>query len=160
MSTHHTTRTMTAVPAPALAPVAHVHERYADLTDLRLAVTLSAEDAAEEGDLDPLERTTCYTHRRWLHHCVASPLHVIVVTGHRWCRTCSCAVNVAIDQLTGDVSLTCPKCDRMPPGAANRQLIRCCRASLAAAAESRATDLDDPWTIQSLRRNPSRRSAA
>jgi hypothetical protein len=132
VSTQRSTQTITAVPAlPA------VHERYADVADRRLAVALSTEDAAEErGELDPLERTTCYTHRRWLHHCVSSPLHVIVVTGHRWCRRCECAVNVAIDQLTGDVTLTCPKCHGMPPGAANRQIVRCCRASLAAAHDS------------------------
>jgi len=110
------------------------HDRYADLADARLAATLSAEDEAEEQDgLNPHERTTCHVHRRWLHDCVSSPLHVIVVTGHRWCRRCECAVNVAVDQLTGDITLTCPKCHEMPPGAANRQLVRCCRASLAAA---------------------------
>jgi hypothetical protein len=114
-----------------------VAERYADLADRRLAVMLSTEDAAEEsGAQDPLERTTCYQHRRWLHDCVSSPLHVIVVTGHRWCRRCSCAVDVAVDQLTGDVALTCPKCREMPPGPANRQLVRCCRASLAAAYDT------------------------
>ncbi|MPZ81800.1 MAG: hypothetical protein GEV28_15930 [Actinophytocola sp.] len=113
-----------------------VRERYADLTDLRLALALSTEDSAEEkNDLDPLERTTCYTHRRWPHHRDSSPLHVLVVTGHRWCRRCECAVSVAIDELVGDVSLTCPKCGEMPASAANRQVIRCCRASLAAATE-------------------------
>ncbi len=133
MSTQCSTHTMTAV--PALVPAAD--ERYADLADRRLAAALSTEDAAEDaGDLDPLERTTCYTHRRWLHHCVSSPLHVIVVTGHRWCRRCSCAVNVAIDELTGDVALTCPRCHEPPAGAANRQLVRCCRASLAAAQDT------------------------
>ena len=131
MNTQRSTQTITAVPAPV-----PVHERYADLADRRLAAALSTEDAAEETGHDPLERTTCYTHRRWLHHCVSSPLHVIVVTGHRWCRRCECAVNVAIDQLTGDVALTCPKCHEMPTGAANRQLVRCCRASIAAAHDA------------------------
>jgi len=135
VSTQRSTQTITAV--PALVPAAD--ERYADLADRRLATALSTEDAAEEaGSLDPLERSTCYTHRRWLHHCVSSPLHVIVVTGHRWCRRCSCAVNVSIDQLTGDVALTCPRCHEMPRGAANRQLVRCCRASLAAAHDDPA----------------------
>lgn len=133
MSTQRSTHTATAM--PALVPAtAEGRERYADIADRRLAAALSTEDAAEDaGTLDPLERMTCYTHRRWLHHCVSSPLHVIVVTGHRWCRRCSRAVDVAIDQLTGDVALRCPRCHEMPPGAANRQLIRCCRASLAAA---------------------------
>ncbi|HWM03861.1 MAG TPA: hypothetical protein VNP92_16120 [Actinophytocola sp.] len=137
-----TTTTTASFPAPPA-----VDPRYADLADARLAVTLTAEDAAEQDWLDPLERTTCHTHRRWLHSCVSSPLHVIIVTGHRWCRRCSCAVSVAIDELTGDVRLTCPRCQEMPAGAANRQVVRCCRASLAAAAES-----TDSWTVRSLPR--------
>jgi hypothetical protein len=135
VSTQRSTHTITAV--PALAP--STDDRYADLADRRLAATLSTEDTAEDaGGLDPLERITCYTHRRWLHHCVSSPLHVLIVTGHRWCRRCSCAVNVAIDELTGDVALTCPRCHEMPRSAANRQLVRCCRASLAAAHDTAA----------------------
>jgi len=126
-----------------LTTAVEVHERYADLADRRLAAALSTEDVAEERGMDPLERATCWTHRRWLHHCVSSPLHVIIVTGHRWCRRCMCAVNVAVDQLTGDVALSCPKCHEAPANAANRQLVRCCRASLAAAH-------DDPPTVASL----------
>lgn len=44
-----------------------VRDRYADLTDTRLAAALSLDDLAEDDGLDPFERTTCYTHRRWLH---------------------------------------------------------------------------------------------
>jgi hypothetical protein len=121
-----------------------VHDRYADLTDVRLAVALTGEDDAEECGLNPLERTTCHVHRRWLHDCVSSPLHVIVVTGHRWCRGCECAVDVAVDEVAGDVSLRCPRCRRTPAGAANRQVVRACRASLAAAAEGRVHGA--PWT--------------
>jgi len=101
-----------------------VHHRYADLADARLAAALAAEDAAEEDGFDPHERTTCHVHRRWLHDCVSSPLHVIVVTGHHWCRRCACAVNVAIGQVAGDVSLTCPTCAQQPMNAANRQIVR------------------------------------
>jgi hypothetical protein len=111
--------------------------RYTDLADHSLAVALSTEDAAEERGLDPFERTTCYAHRRWLHQCVSSPLHVVRVSGHRWCRRCECAVTVAVDELAGDLSLTCPRCGDMPPGPANRQVVRACRASLAAASEAR-----------------------
>lgn len=145
MNTRRSTQTITAVPALAgHEPHTEPHaERYADLADRRLAAALATEDAAEETGLDPLERTTCHFHRRWLHHCVSSPLHVIVVTGHRWCRRCECAVDVAIDELTGAVALTCPRCREMPPGGGNRQLVRCCRASLAAAH-------DDPPTVRSL----------
>lgn len=110
--------------------------RYADLADHRLATALSTEDIAEERGLDPFERTTCYAHRRWLHQCVSSPLHVIRVSGHRWCRRCECAVDVAVDQLAGDLVLTCPRCGQMPPGPANRQVVRACRASLAAASDA------------------------
>ena len=114
-----------------------VSVRYADLADRSLATRLSVEDAEEERGLDPFERATCYAHRRWLHQCVSSPLHVVRVSGHRWCRRCECAVNVAVDELAGDLVLTCPRCGEMPPGSANRQTVRACRASLAAAAEAR-----------------------
>ncbi|MFD8496031.1 hypothetical protein [Amycolatopsis sp. NPDC059657] len=119
----------------ALHPADHVDARYADLADRRLAITLSTEDRDEENGLDPMERTTCRTHRRWLHQCVSSPLHVIIVTGHRWCRDCECALTVAVDQLAGDVSLNCPRCHRAPDNRATRQVIRAVRASLAAAAD-------------------------
>lgn len=114
-----------------------VSARYADLADHSLAAALSTEDAAEERGLDPFERTTCYAHRRWLHQCVSSPLHVVRVSGHRWCRRCECEVTVAVDELAGDLTLTCPRCGQMPPGPANRQVVRACRASLAAASEAR-----------------------
>jgi len=118
-----------------LRPHDHIDDCYADLADRRLAIALSAEDEAEEAGLDPMERITCRTHRRWLHHCVSSPLHVIVVSGHRWCRPCRRALDVAVDHLTGDVSLRCPKCGPVRPTRATRQVIRACRASLAAAQD-------------------------
>jgi hypothetical protein len=114
-----------------------IDPRYADLRDQNLAAALTREGREEQVDLDPLERTTCWHHRRWLHQCVSSPLHVIAVTGHRWCRDCSCAVSVSVDELSGAVRLICPRCRRTPDNRATRQLTRACRASLAAAAESR-----------------------
>lgn len=114
-----------------------VSGRYTDLADRPLALALSTEDAAEERGLNPFERTTCYAHRRWLHQCVSSPSHVVRVSGHRWCRRCECAVTVAVDELAGDLTLTCPRCGEMPPGPANRQVVRACRASLAAASDVR-----------------------
>jgi hypothetical protein len=107
--------------------------RYAALRDRGLADTLAAEDLAELDGLDPLERLTCRTHRRWVHECVSAASHVFVVTGHRWCRRCECAANVAVDQLTWDVTVTCPRCLTTPDGAATRQIVRTCRASLAAS---------------------------
>jgi hypothetical protein len=107
--------------------------RYAALRDRRLADMLATEDLAELDDLDPLERLTCRTHRRWVHECISASNHVFVVTGHRWCRRCECAANVAVDQLTWDVTVTCPRCERSPEGAATRQIVRTCRASLAAS---------------------------
>lgn len=117
-----------------------VSSRYIGLTDHALAAALSTEDESEERGLDPFERTTCYAHRRWLHQCVSSPIHVVRVSGHRWCRRCECAVTVAVDELAGDLTLTCPRCGEMPPGSANRQVLRACRASLAAASEARETE--------------------
>jgi hypothetical protein len=131
MFQHPGTGTITAAPGTV------VSDRYADLTDPRLATALSTEDIAEDDGLDPFERTTCYAHRRWLHQCVSSPLHVVRVSGHRWCRRCECAVDVAVDELVGDLRLTCPRCRATPAGAANRQVVRSCRASLAAATAAR-----------------------
>lgn len=110
-----------------------VDSRYADVRDQRLAATLTAEDLAEYAGLDPFERLTCRTHRRWVHECISAQAHVIIVTGHRWCRDCDCAATVALDHLTWHVAVTCPACGQAPRGPATRQIIRTCRASLAAA---------------------------
>ncbi|MFE0023622.1 hypothetical protein [Amycolatopsis sp. NPDC059021] len=121
-----------------LRPAGYVEPRYADLRDKRLAATLSAEDHAEANGMDPFERITCRVHRGWLHHCVSSPLHVVVVTGHRWCRACSRALTVAVDELAGDVALSCPRCGPAPLTRPTQQIVRACRASLAAAHDSAA----------------------
>jgi hypothetical protein len=111
----------------------------------RLGATVTAEDMAEElGVLSPHDRVTCRFHRRWLHECVASPLHAIPVTGHRWCPTCQCTVNVAVDQFTGSVRLTCPSCGRFPNTRPNRQIIRSCRGSMDAARQGR----DQPKLVE------------
>lgn len=136
-----------------------VHPRYADLRDRRLAVALSTEDSLEADGLDPLERTTCWTHRRWLHQCVSSPLHVIQVTGHRWCRNCACAVSVAVDELIGDLRLECPRCHRMPDTRASRQILRACRASLAASTEPTVSPIPLPGN-DSDARQPQPQAAA
>ncbi|WP_086664277.1 hypothetical protein [Lentzea kentuckyensis] len=109
------------------------HQPYADVKDRRLAVMLAEEDAAEELGLNPLERVSCRLHRRWLHHCVHSADHVIKVTGHRWCRDCSSTASVGVDELTGDVLVRCESCHRAPRTSATQQIVRACRASLAAA---------------------------
>jgi len=108
-------------------------QRYAGVRDRALAVMLAEEDAAEEIGLNPLERVSCRLHRRWLHHCVHSADHVIKVTGHRWCRDCSSTASVGVDELTGDVLVRCETCRRTPDTSATRQIVRTCRASLAAA---------------------------
>jgi hypothetical protein len=107
--------------------------RYSDVPDRALAATLAAEDAAEHNGLSPFERITCRTHRRWVHECVASPMHVVVVSGHRWCRDCHATAMVSVDQLLGTVKVLCPRCWRVPAGMATAQIVRTCRASLAAA---------------------------
>lgn len=100
--------------------------------DPTLTAVLSAEDLAEELGLDPHARVTCGLHRRWLHECVASPDHVIPVTGHRWCRPCRCPLEVFVDESTA--RLSCPRCGTgTPDTAANRQVVRACRTSLAAS---------------------------
>ena len=110
---------------------------YADLRDCRLAATLGAEDASEDAGLDAFERISCRIHRRWLHQCIHSSVHVVLVSGHRWCRSCDAQAAVAVDELTGDVRVTCSRCGRTPPGRASRQIVRTCTASLAAAQDDR-----------------------
>ena len=112
-------------------------DRYAGLRDRVLARALAEEDRAEETWLDPLERTTCRLHKRWAHQCAHSPVHVIPVTGHRWCHDCECPASIAVDELIGDVVVRCTRCHRTPNGRATRQLVRTCRASLAAAQDGR-----------------------
>ena len=96
-----------------------------------LSVVLATEDDAEDvGLLAPDDRLTCHVHGRWIHQCVSSPLHVSPVTRHRWCRGCRTALSVAVDELGGIVSMTCPRCgDGGSPATA--RLIAACRASLA-----------------------------
>ncbi|WP_431876027.1 hypothetical protein [Amycolatopsis sacchari] len=108
-------------------------DRYAELRDQRLAARLAAEDSAEAAGLDPFERLTCRTHRHWLHQCIGSAAHVVVVTGHRWCRGCERPAAVVVDELAGAVRLFCPSCGRFPDSPANRQVVRACVRSLAAS---------------------------
>lgn len=103
-----------------------------------LAATLAREDAEEErAGLSPHDRLTCPVHCRWIHECMSSPSHAIRVTGHRWCRGCDIALTIAVDELTGSVRPRCPICHRFPATAANRQVVRCCRASSLAARQDR-----------------------
>lgn len=103
-----------------------------------MATALAREDSAEEhAGLSPHDRITCPVHRRWVHQCASSPEHAIRVTGHRWCRSCDAAVTIAVDELTGTVTLTCPRCHRSPDTAANHQVLRSCRASIDAARQDR-----------------------
>ncbi|WP_245777731.1 hypothetical protein [Lentzea xinjiangensis] len=98
-----------------------------------LAAVLDGEDLAEELGLDPHARVTCGLHRRWLHQCVGSPDHVIPVTGHRWCRPCRRPLDVVVDGTTA--RLFCPRCGTgTPDTAANRQVVRACRTSIAASS--------------------------
>lgn len=125
-------------PRPGPAELLQFGERYADLHDRRLADTLILEDAAEEREeLSALDRISCHVHRRWAHECISSPAHVIIVTGHRWCRRCEAEASVAVDEVSGSVNVTCTRCGRSPDTAATRQILRTCRASLAAALDSR-----------------------
>ena len=99
-----------------------------------LADALAAEDQAEDtGWLDALDRLTCRVHRRWIHECAHSDLHVIEVTGHRWCRPCRRALEIAVDEVTRTVTLRCPRCHRGTTTRADHQLVAACEASLTAA---------------------------
>src|SRR5690349_19122737 len=71
--------------------------RYDRVRDRRLAAMLAAEDRAEDAGLDPFERISCRIHLRWLHHCIHSAVHVVQVSGYRWCRSCQSHAVVAVD---------------------------------------------------------------
>ena len=109
-------------------------ENRTEPTLSNLADALAAEDHAEDtGWLDPLDRLTCRVHRRWIHECGHSDLHVIQVTGHRWCRPCRRALEIAVDEVTRTVALHCPRCGRGATTHADHQLVAACEASLTAA---------------------------
>ena len=98
-----------------------------------LPVVLATEDDAEDmGLLAADDRLTCHVHGRWIHQCVSSPLHVNQITRHRWCRSCSAELTVAVDELSMTVSMSCPRCGE-GRSAATERLITACEASLAAA---------------------------
>jgi hypothetical protein len=102
-----------------------------------LPVLLATEDDAEDmGLLAPDDRLTCHVHGRWIHQCVASPLHVSPVTRHRWCRDCRAELAVAVDELAVAVSMSCPRCGR-GGSAATTRLTTACRASLTAERAAR-----------------------
>lgn len=102
-------------------------------TSPRDAALLAEDQAEETGWLDPLDRMTCAVHRRWIHECAHSELHVSPVTGHRWCRPCRRELELSVDELTATVTVHCPRCDRGPTTRADAQLIAACEASLTAS---------------------------
>lgn len=111
-------------------------ERYADLSDRVLADAMAAEDVAEERGMSAFERTTCRTHRKWLHRCIGSPVHVVVVSGYRWCRDCLVDAVVTVDELTASVTVTCIRCRRPVTGIATEQIVIACRRSILLARRS------------------------
>ncbi|MGW4488999.1 hypothetical protein ACWEOE_34840 [Amycolatopsis sp. NPDC004368] len=75
-----------------LQPADVVDRRYANVADRRLATALIVEDRSDEDGLDP--------HRRWLHNCVSSLLHVVIVTG-----TCRCQAGFGTRAIVGSSRL-------------------------------------------------------
>jgi hypothetical protein len=111
------------------------------MTRSALADALVAEDNAEDnGWLDPLDRITCPVHRRWVHQCCHSDLHVSQVAGLRWCRPCKAALQVAVDEVGGTVALRCPRCDRGAATRADKRLVAACEASLTAVGRPARRD--------------------
>jgi len=116
--------------------------RYGGDADRRLVAILAAEDVAEEHGLSAHIRTTCYVHRCWVHQCISDPLHVLVVTGHRWCRRCDRTVEVEVDETApGSVELRCDGCGVPPDTVANREVLQSCRTSLSAMHGGEASTL-------------------
>jgi hypothetical protein len=60
-------------------------------------------------------------------------MHVVVVSGHRCCRDCQATAMVVVDRLLGTVKVLCPRCRRAPDSIATAQIVRTCRAGLAAS---------------------------
>nr|WP_233223163.1 hypothetical protein [Amycolatopsis sp. BJA-103] len=115
---------------------------YGEIEDRRLAAILAAEDVAEEHGLSAHVRTTCYVHRSWVHRCVSDPMHVLVVTGHRWCRRCDRTIDVEVDEtFPGSVELFCDGCGVPPDTVASREVLRACQASLSAMHGGEASTL-------------------
>ena len=103
----------------------------------KLSRRMQEEDLAEDaGLLAPDDRLTCAVHGRWIHQCVSSALHVNQVTRHRWCRACACELTVAVDELSGDVTMSCPGCGE-GVSAASARVIAACRKSLVATGRVR-----------------------
>ncbi|WP_410660418.1 hypothetical protein [Amycolatopsis sp. lyj-112] len=124
-------------------------DRYLEIADRRLAAILAAEDVAEQHGMSAHTRTTCYVHRCWMHQCISDPLHVLVVTGHRWCRRCDRTVDVEVDETSpGSVELYCDGCGVPPDTVANREVLFACRTSLVAMLGGEASTLyvvPDSW---------------
>ncbi|MFD6070744.1 hypothetical protein [Amycolatopsis lurida] len=124
------------------APPARGRDRYGEIPDRRLAAILAAEDVAEEHGLSAHVRTTCYVHRGWVHQCISDPMHVLIVTGHRWCRRCDRTVEVRVDEtFPGAVELFCDGCGVPPDTVANREVLLACRTSLSAMYGGEASTL-------------------
>jgi hypothetical protein len=140
VTTQRVSWTTTPVEPDEVLRLDTVSPRYADLADQRLALYLTAEDEAEDGHrLLPDLRLTCHTHRRWLHDCVSSPLHVNAWTRARWCRPCEQELEVAVDHVAGRVAVTCPGCRRGAENAVDYVLITNCETSLRLARS--------PWPV-------------
>lgn len=108
------------------------------MTRTALADALLAEDNAEDnGWLDGLDRMTCPAHRRWIHQCCHGDLHVSRVSGHRWCRPCGRALEVAVDEVAATIAPHCPGCGRGARTRADAQLVAACEASLTASRNAR-----------------------
>jgi hypothetical protein len=128
---------MTATLVPSITTVTDALAALAD--------ALVAEDHAEDtGWLDALDRMTCPVHRRWIHECCHSDLHVNQVCGHRWCRPCRRVLEVAVDHVAGTVALHCPACDRGARTRADVRLVAACEASLTASHTASLTTASRP----------------
>jgi len=128
----------TAVPSVLTAIPQFDRGRRRELTDTRLAEWLAFEDTAEElGQLSPDDRLTCHVHRRWIHSCVASPIHINPVTRHRWCRVCAQPLTVTLDEATTTMTMYCMSCGD-GVSAATARVLAACRASMVIADTRRS----------------------
>lgn len=99
-------------------------------------VLAAEEERALRGDLDPADRLTCTVHTTWIHKCAHSATHCIPLYGLRFCLPCRQRMDIAVDELTGHVTLRCPRCERGAATPADLRLVAACQRSLALARPS------------------------
>jgi hypothetical protein len=121
-------RLVELVHADLFPPEGEVSERlHADRT---FAALYGDENAVAEHRTNSIgERVTCPVHRTWLYLCINSLPH----DASRWCATCGHPMQIAVDELSCNVSVTCSCFDGDAPTSLAQVLRAACHRSVKAA---------------------------